>query len=74
MERDSLCREIDELRVALSAEERAGARREEQMRRERQELQQRLEQSEHRHEELSGRFFRLIPDLGPTAESRSPML
>jgi hypothetical protein len=56
-ERDALCREIDELRIALSSEERSAARREEQMRRERQELLQRLEQSEYRHEELSGRIL-----------------
>ena len=54
LERDSLCREIDELRVALSAEERSAARRDEELRRERLEIQQRLEQSERRHEELSG--------------------
>ena len=72
LERESLCREIDELRISISATERTAARREEEMRRERQELLQRLEESEHRHEELSGRFrllwshslgFRFLPNL-----------
>ncbi len=46
--------QIEELRGALSAEERSTARREEQLRRERDDLMARLEQSENRHEELSG--------------------
>ena len=53
-EADALLKQIDELRCALSSEERASTRREEHLRRERDEIQQRLELSEARHEELSG--------------------
>ena len=53
-EKDDLYRQIDELRETLSAEERSMARKEEQIRRERDDLMARLEQSENRHEELSG--------------------
>lgn len=53
-EKDHLYMQIDELRSSLSAEERSATRREEQLRRECNDLMARLEQSENRHEELSG--------------------
>ncbi|XP_059079993.1 LOW QUALITY PROTEIN: TATA element modulatory factor-like [Tigriopus californicus] len=52
-EKDSLYRQIDELRSSLVDEERITARKDDQLRREREDLMQRLEQSENRHEELS---------------------
>ena len=45
---------IDELRCALASEERASALREEHLRRQRDEVQQRLALSDARHDELSG--------------------
>ena len=51
---EALYRQIDELRNALVAEERATSRKEDQHRREREDLNERLEQAENRHEELSG--------------------
>ena len=53
-ETDALLRQVDELRCALAGEERASARREDRLRRERDDIQQRLALSESRHEELSG--------------------
>ena len=53
-ETDSLQRTIDELRYTLADEERASTRREEHLRRERDDIQQRLAMSDARHDELSG--------------------
>ena len=53
-ETDSLQRTVDELRCTLADEERASARREEHLRRERDDIQQRLAHSDARHDELSG--------------------
>ena len=53
-ETDTLQRTIDELRCTLADEERASARREEHLRRERDDIQQRLAMSDARHDELSG--------------------
>ncbi len=47
-EKDALYLQIEELRGALSAGERSATRREEQLRRERDDLLARLEQSENR--------------------------
>ena len=52
--RDKHLRQIDELREALGASERNSARTEERMRREREDLMTKLQDSEARHEELSG--------------------
>ena len=53
-ETDALRRTIDELRCTLADEERSSARREEHLRRERDDIQQRLALSDARHDELSG--------------------
>ena len=54
LEIDKLLRQIDELRETLLAHERTEARNEERMRREREDLLNKLAESEARHEELSG--------------------
>ena len=53
-ESDKLLRQIDELRETLAANERSSARLEERIRREREDLMIKLQESEARHEELSG--------------------
>ena len=53
-ETENLQRNIDELRCTLADEERASARREEHLRRERDDIQQRLAMSDARHDDLSG--------------------
>ena len=53
-ESDKFLRQIDELRETLAANERSSARLEERIRREREDLMIKLQESEARHEELSG--------------------
>lgn len=53
-DQEALLRRVDDSRAAAASEERQAARREEQLRQECEDLRHRLEQSENRHEEVSG--------------------